>query len=208
MIRRVIRSPVACLMLVITAILSVGYSSCAHAPASWSARQTPHLVFSTYLGGSIACYAGGASPITFAQNAACDAQGNTYVTGATQVSDLPVLNAYQPSPGARQHDVGVRGEVQPCRPTALVHLPGWQQSKHGHRGGCHAERRRGGRRPYHFGCLGTVPHHLNAFQAQNNGQSDYFVTVFDANGNLQYSTYLGGSGVEGAVGEPGNHLCR
>ena len=38
---------------------------------------------------------------------------------------------------------------------------------------------------------------MNAFQGQNNGQSDYFVTVFDANGNLQYSTYLGGSGVEG-----------
>lgn len=38
---------------------------------------------------------------------------------------------------------------------------------------------------------------LNAYQGQNNGQTDYFVTVFDANGNLQYSTYLGGSGVEG-----------
>ena len=41
---------------------------------------------------------------------------------------------------------------------------------------------------------------LNAFQSQNNGQSDYFVTVFDANGKLQYSTYLGGSGVEGGWG--------
>ena len=38
---------------------------------------------------------------------------------------------------------------------------------------------------------------MNAFQPQNNGQSDYFVSVFDANGNLQYSTYLGGSAVEG-----------
>ena len=39
----------------------------------------------------------------------------------------------------------------------------------------------------------------NAYQPQNNGQSDYFVTVFNANGNLQYSTYLGGSGIEGGV---------
>ena len=69
MIRRVIRSPVACLMLVIAAILGVGsLSNCAAkkmvptmtpAPAPGSARQTPHLVFSTYLGGSKACFPGG-----------------------------------------------------------------------------------------------------------------------------------------------------
>ena len=96
MIRRVILSPVACLMLVITAILGVGYSS-AQAQAPRSARQIPYLIFSTYLGGSVPFVSGG-SALTFAQNAACDAQGNTYVTGATTVSDLPVLNAYQASP--------------------------------------------------------------------------------------------------------------
>ncbi len=41
---------------------------------------------------------------------------------------------------------------------------------------------------------------MHAFQEQNNGQSDYFVTVFDAHGNIRYSTYLGGSGVEGTPG--------
>ena len=71
------------------------------APASLAARQTPQLVFSTYLGGSIPCVPG-ASPITFAQNAACDAQGNTYVTGATQVYDLPVLQRLPTGPCARQ----------------------------------------------------------------------------------------------------------
>ena len=50
---------------------------------------------------------------------------------------------------------------------------------------------------------------MNAYQPQNNGQSDYFVTVFDANGNLQYSTYLGGSGIEGGVEcATANHLYR
>ena len=44
---------------------------------------------------------------------------------------------------------------------------------------------------------GPFPTTITAFQPQNNGQSDYFVSVFDANGNLRYSTYLGGSGVEG-----------
>jgi hypothetical protein len=38
---------------------------------------------------------------------------------------------------------------------------------------------------------------MNSFQPDNNGQSDYFVTVFDAGGAMRYSTYLGGSGVEG-----------
>ena len=151
MIRRVILSPVACLMLVITAILGVGYSS-AQAQAPRSARQTPHLVFSTYLGGSMPFVSGG-SPLTFAQNAACDAQGNTYVTGATYGLRPSRAERLPTEPRGRQHDVGVRGEVQPCRQTALVHLPGWQQSKHGRRGGRHAERRRSGRRPHHFGCL-------------------------------------------------------
>jgi hypothetical protein len=39
---------------------------------------------------------------------------------------------------------------------------------------------------------------MHAFQDHNNGGSDYFVTVFDANGNLRYSTYLGGSGQDGS----------
>ena len=47
---------------------------------------------------------------------------------------------------------------------------------------------------------GSFPTTKNAFQSKNNGQSDYFVSVFDAKGKLQYSTYLGGSGLEGGVG--------
>lgn len=101
------RNPVACMMLVITAILGIGCLSnraatkmvAPPAPAPGPPRPTPHLVFSTYLGGSKACLIGG-SALTFAQNAACDSQGNTYVTGGTTVSDLPVLNASQPSPAA------------------------------------------------------------------------------------------------------------
>ena len=42
---------------------------------------TPHLIFSTYLGGPTPCAT--CPGRTFAQNAASDAQGNTYVTGAT-----------------------------------------------------------------------------------------------------------------------------
>ena len=107
MIRRVIRGPVACLMLVIAPFSASAIHPVPTPPASMpsaSLRPQPPApskpsLFSTYLGGSIP-FMPGASPLTFAQNAACDALGNIYVTGATQVSDLPVLNAYQPTPAA------------------------------------------------------------------------------------------------------------
>ncbi len=169
-------------------ILGVSYSS-AHAQT-----LTPDLVFSTYLGG-----AAGSNPLTFAQNDACDAQGNIYVTGATQVSNLPVPNAYQPTPapgstesafvakyneagqllwctylGGNNQSMGIGVAAMPNGGVVVVGITTSNGS-------------------------GSFPT-LNAFQSQNNGQSDYFVSVFNANGKLQYSTYLGGSGVEGAVG--------
>ena len=169
--------------------LGVSYSS-AHAQT-----LTPDLVFSTYLGG-----AAGSNPLTFAQNAACDALGNIYVTGATQVSNLPVLNAYQPTPapgstesafvakynsagqllwctylGGNNQSMGIGVAAMPNGGVAVVGITTSNGS-------------------------GSFPTTPNAFQSKNNGQSDYFVTVFNAKGKLQYSTYLGGSGVEGAVG--------
>jgi len=195
MMPRVIRSPVACLMLVVGAILGVGYSS-AHAQAPSSVRQTPHLVFSTYLGGSKGCFPGG-GPLTFAQSAACDAQGNTYVTGATQVSDLPVLHAYQPGPAADSTMSAFVAKYDPTgKPLWCTYLGGNKQSK----GAGVAAMPDGGVAVAGLttsDALGPFPTSITAFQAKNNGQSDYFVSVFDANGNLKYSTYLGGSGVEG-----------
>jgi len=192
MIRRVIRCPVACLLLVITVILGAGYSS-AHAQA-----QTRYLVFSTYLGGSVPFVSGG-SPLTFAQNAACDAQGNTYVTGATTVSDLPVLNAYQSSPAAGSTMSAFVAKYNPAgQPLWCTYLGGNQQSMGigvavMPDGGVVVVGQTTSAAPVPF------PTTMNAYQPQNNGQSDYFVTVFDANGNITYSTYLGGSGVEGQL---------
>ena len=167
--------------------LGVSYSS-AHAQT-----LTPDLIFSTYLGG-----AAGSNPLTFGQNAACDALGNIYVTGATQVSDLPVPNAYQPTPapgstesafvakyneagqllwctylGGNNQSMGIGVAAMPNGGVVVVGITTSNGS-------------------------GSFPT-LNGFQSQNNGQSDYFVSVFNAQGKLQYSTYLGGSGVEGGV---------
>jgi len=66
-------------------------------------QSTPNLIFSTYLGGVKLCDScDGGSPHTFAQNAASDSQGNTYITGATEVSDLPfpITNSWQNQPAA------------------------------------------------------------------------------------------------------------
>jgi hypothetical protein len=171
---------------VIIAILGVSRSS---------AQQTSSLIFSTYLGGATP-YASGYDPLTFAQNSACDAQGNIYVTGATQVSDLPVLNAYQPSPAKNSTMSAFVAKYNPVgQPLWCTCLGGDNQSM----GIGVAAMPNGGVAVMGIttsDAAGPFPT-LHAYQAQNNGLTDYFVTVFDANGNLQYSTYLGGSGVEG-----------
>lgn len=190
------RRPVVCLALVITAILGVGSAS-APAQAAGAVRQTQQLVFSTYLGGATP-FVSGSSAFTFAQNAACDGQGNIYVTGATTVSDLPVLNAYQPSPAAGSTMSAFVAKYNPAgQPLWCTYLGGDNLNM----GVGVAAMPNGGVVVVGIttsDSSGPFPT-MNAFQPQNNGLSDYFVTVFDANGNLLYSTYLGGSGVEGGV---------
>ena len=86
-IRPVAHVPFAfALLLAIPALVCGCCSSVSAQGFSWG-EATPYLVFSTYLGGSTPCM--DCSDVrTFAQNAASDAWGNTYVTGATTVSDL------------------------------------------------------------------------------------------------------------------------
>jgi hypothetical protein len=188
MMPRVIGSPVIYLMLAITAILGAGYSS----------AQYGGLVFSTYLGGATP-FVSGATPLTFAQNAACDTQGNIYVTGATTVSDLPgTTNAFQPAPAPNSTMSAFVAKYNPVGQLLwCTYLGGNNQSM----GVGVAAMPSGGVAVAGLttsDISGPFPT-MNACQAQNNGLSDYFVTVFDANGNLQYSTYLGGSGVEGPL---------
>ncbi|MCL4503816.1 MAG: SBBP repeat-containing protein [Deltaproteobacteria bacterium] len=197
-------------MLAIGVFFIAGISSCDDAPAkrpAWPtpgptppqpAPQTSQLVFSTYLGGSVPC-APGVSPNTFAQNSACDALGNIYVTGATQVSDLPVLNAFQPSPAPLSIMSAFVAKYDPVGDMLwCTYLGGNHQSM----GTGVAAMPDGGVVVVGVttsDALGPIPV-MYGFQEQNHGQSDYFVAVFEANGNLRYSTYLGGSGVEGTPG--------
>ncbi len=169
--------------------------------SSWT-PTAPQLVFSTYLGGGSAVCQGCAAR-TFAQNAASDTWGNIYVTGATTVTDLagsacrgrPAANStlsafvakYDPYGrllwctylGGDNQSMGVGVAVMP---DGGVAVGGMTQSD--------------ASQPFPT---------LNAFQTQYNGKSDYFVSVFDATGGLLYSTYLGGSDVDGEVDENGDY---
>ena len=155
----------------------------------------PQLLFSTYLGGKVPCAT--CSPFTFGLNAASDAAGNTYVTGATQVVDLPVKNARQPTfpTGSTQAafvaKVDTSGNLAWCTylggnaetiGIGIAAMPG------------------GGVAVVGLTTSTTGFPTVNAFKAGNSGQSDYFVSVFDGDGNLTYSTYLGGSDFEGEAG--------
>ena len=161
-------------------------------------RTSPQLIFSTYVGGSTPCDRCKAADVnTFVLNSASDGDGNTYVTGATQVKDLPVKNARQSQPaagslksafvikldatgqilwatyfGGNNQTVGI-GIV--AMPGGGVAIAGLTSSDSGN----------------------PLPT-KNAYQAAyHGGLSDYFVAVFDSDGNLEYSTYLGGSAAEG-----------
>lgn len=186
MIGRIIFRPAAYLLTI--AILGVSYSS-AHAQT-----QTRHLVFSTYLGGKTPVMSGG-SARTIAQNCACDTQGNTYVTGATMVSDLPVLNPWQgsPAPGSTQSAFVAKYDPN-GQPLWCTYLGGDNQSI----GIGVAAMPNGGVVVVGLTTSDNFPT-MNACQGQYKGNSDFFVTVYDANGTMKYSTYLGGSGVDGQL---------
>jgi hypothetical protein len=200
MIRRVVRMPFAFVLRLGIAAIACGGCSSVFAQTSSRDVATPHLVFSTYLGGATAC-ADCSDVRTFAQNAASDAWGNTYVTGATTVSDLATPFACQGKPaphstlsafvvkydaygrllwctymGGNKQSMGVGVAVMP---DGGVAVGGMTQSD--------------GSEPFPT---------LNAFQkTYAGGKSDYFVSVFDAKGKLRYSTYLGGSDLDGEVND-------
>lgn len=189
MSRLVVLCAVICLLLSMLLVSNRNKSS--------AFAQTPagrHLIFSTYLGGTQAFL--GAFPLTFAQNVASDAQGNTYVTGATQVYDLSVRNAFQSAPA---EDCAMAAFVAKFSPVGQLlwctYLGGNKQNL-----GLGVAAMPGGGVAVSglttSDVAGAFPT-KNAFQAQNNGLSDYFLAVFDADGSLQYATFLGGSGVEG-----------
>ena len=120
MIRRVILSPVAGLLLVIAAILGVGYSSA-------QSTQTRHLVFSHLSGTKDATR----RPCAYLRTELRQRRPGEYLRDRRhrRLQSSRLSECLPTGPRTQQHPVGVRGEIRPQRPTALVHLPGRRQSE-------------------------------------------------------------------------------
>lgn len=162
------------------------------------------LVYSAPLGGS----GTNSSAITV------DSSGNAYVTGSTNESDFPTVNAFQATLGVRQ----------PCHPYDFQNVSNAFVTKlnsagtgliystylGGSGGMCGTYGANGGDRGVGIAvdALGNAyvagmtsssdfPTTPGAFQTALLGQGDAFVTKLNATGNaLIYSTYLGGSGLD------------
>lgn len=181
--------------LVVIGVLVSSVGAHAQSQPSWQPKGKPSLIFSTTLGG-LKCNCD--NPRTFAQNTGSDAEGNTYVTGATRVLDLPVLHAFQskPAPGASM--TAFVAKLDPSGKLLWLTYLGGNQQTMGEGlavlsdGGVAVDGITSSDDPEPFPTL-------NAFQNANaEGKADYFLSVFDKDGKLRYSTYFGGSGAEGS----------
>jgi hypothetical protein len=145
------------------------------------------LVYSTYLGGSSFDFGGGI---------AIDSSGNAYVAGQTYSSDFPLSNPLQPSFGGSSDAF-----VASLDPTgsALNYSTYLGGSADDFAYGMAVD---GSGNAYVTGRTHSFDFPTpNAYQAVFGGVADAFVAKLAAGGtSLLYSTYLGGSDMDGAIG--------
>ena len=146
------------------------------------------LAYSTYLGGYASEYNA---------HVAVDGSGQAHVTGLTLSSNFPVADAYQPSHGGGYLDAfvttlnpagnglvfstflggsGMENDGTQNRPVSVAVGPSGETVVVG------------ATQSVNFPTLNPI---RGTFAG---GESDAFVSTFDAGGHLQFSTYLGGSG--------------
>jgi len=146
----------------------------------------PVLTYSTYLGGSREERVGGV---------AFDAQGNMYVAGETGAMNFP-LNAATDWHGRENWDTFVV-KLNPAGDQFLyaTYIGGsdYEEPKGLAVDGAGNAYVAGQTYSYDFPMI-------DAIQSSRRGSSDGFVAKLDANGSVVYSTYLGGSGEDGASG--------
>ncbi|MGA2373811.1 MAG: SBBP repeat-containing protein [Candidatus Korobacteraceae bacterium] len=182
-------------LLLLIGALAASVGSHAQSQPSWQAQGKPSLIFSTTLGG-LNCNCD--NPRTFAQNTGSDAEGNTFVTGASRVTDLPVLHAFQPQPASGASMTAFVAKLDPSGKLLWLTYLGGNNQTMGEGlavlpdGGVAVDGITNSDDSEPFPTL-------NAFQNKfAGGGADYFLSVFDKDGNLLYSTYFGGSGTEGS----------
>jgi Beta-propeller repeat len=137
------------------------------------------LIYSTFLGGSL-------DDVGF--GIAVDQAGYTYVTGFTQSTNFPVVNAYQSVFGGGD-DAWV-AKIAPGG-TNLVYST-YLAGSAGDRGQAIAADENGFAYVTGYTISTTFPY-LGGFQSTNAGGADIFVTRLTPSGGLAYSTYVGGA---------------
>ncbi len=175
-----------------------------------SASGDASLVYSTYLGGT---------NFDEGTGIAVDGSRHAYVTGSTISTNFPVKNAYQPKPvdndggavynafvtkldqdgsilystylGGNNDSVGFHGATQNTFGNAIAVSADGRAFVTGRTDG-YGKTMDPRARPFPI---------VNAFQQDNHGIPDAFVTVFTADGSgIVYSTFLGGSGMDKGLG--------
>ena len=143
------------------------------------------LLYSTYIGGSLGSGADQSRTI------AVDTSGNAYIAGETNSPDYPTFNAIQPIL------LGGAGNVFVTKinssGTGLIYSTffGYSQS------GAYAIALDSYNNVYITGSAYYLPITQNALQTNPGGDTDAFMAKISSDGsNLEYSTYLGGSGHE------------
>jgi hypothetical protein len=146
------------------------------------------LVYSTYLGGSYNDFGGGI---------AIDSSGNAYVTGQTQSSsDFPLLNPLQPASGGSSDAFVASLDATGSALNYSTYLGGSADDF-----GFGIAVDSSGNAYVTGRTLSSDFPTANAFQSSFGGLEDAFVAKVAAGGApLLYSTYLGGSAEDGAVG--------
>jgi Beta-propeller repeat/Abnormal spindle-like microcephaly-assoc'd, ASPM-SPD-2-Hydin len=146
------------------------------------------LVYSTYLGGN---------GQDIGQGIAVDSSGSAYVTGLTGSTNFPTMNPLQAANGGGNYDAFVT-KINSSG-SALVYstyLGGTESDK----GFAIAVDSAGNAYVAGFTASRDFPT-MNPLQPANGGLSDAFVTEINSSGSaLVYSTYLGGSGYDQALG--------
>jgi len=165
-------------------------------------RDGTELVYSTYLGG------GGGEE---GRGIAVDSRGNAYVTGFTDSADFPTEDPFQPENAGGEDAFVTKLSRDGEELVYSTYLGGSEDDEgrgiavddelvysrhHGDRDYDDGERSAGKANAYVTGfTVSTDFPTKKAFQAENAGGEDAFVTKLSRDGGeLVYSTYLGGSG--------------
>ncbi len=186
----------------VPAAYSIRHGAVELALGNWDRERVlvidPTLDYSTFLGGSSDDFGTAiAVPPAMTGN-----PGDVYVTGYTASTDFPVGSAVQPTKGGsfdafvaklNTSGSGTAGRIY------ITYLGGNGDDRAtgiavGASGAVYVVGRTGS-----SGLLGGFPTTSNAFQADNSGRSDLFITkLAPGGGSLLYSTYLGGRNDDGS----------